>query len=962
MTRYRLEHAVVMDTDDIPGRGGYAVVGISRGVSQAERLFVAQNFGLSDFLHDPQNDRTFYSFFRVPGGRRAFTRRFANGRRRNGTQNRLFVHTLFFEDALFEGLAGLPWLLLEGTVRAEGTNGEFQPLRNEVPWVGLDGSLSALDVDIDDAVASDVPRRLNARLALAGKDVANASESAAAVIGALRDQKRVVLPQGRGYEWLTLLAWSMLPPRDREELAWTHHDTLNLAGVTFHVANVANPAAEGAAAVALDRPAAPVATRIVRLNTGEAGPWREFHERAARYGLTIRKAEVLEACLAHREAIRDITENIGAPEQELIDKLTALARTGDRLRGQACFEGEGILELLWNNIPRAVAAQQPAGIAVTRWASLLHRSGLDEVVFRDAPGRSWLDRAAADVGPDLVVDFFLRCTEDVRDAVPARGAVAEWVAANGARGVENERLARLVVRAYADRAASRRPLLERLLATGDGLPALQQAIPARAELAELVYDAIALSVNGSHEQVRSFARDVLVPYVELSAALAGKITRELAERIAPLLRDDVDPFLRFQARLASDTRVRLTEMVTGWVTAEPERTLPLAREVMRQLSRDSAAAVAAGPLALAMAHGGEPARVWFAVLLNLARTLDAKDDAAAAKPFLDSVRRLQQRSMQMQGAFELVVEVLDEPNVRIGPSVRALLLLVRPGWQPHLLGIVEKLVGRTYSGVAGWADVVTALAADFAGTPLRAEVSELVSQFWQKVPPEDVAAVPRSAVEAIAHVSGTSRRRLADVWQPRLRRLPESDAARQLLAMLFGDGESVRAQMAWREIEQGIAGEGTLNRLDAALYQQQGAKYAPEMATAIVKFLGDAGRIARLRKLCALLRSPKVLPTVKRIIEVTVLPPALQALGEADWSELTTKARDEELLCRGPATLTIAFQLGANGDDSAVRQFESACRAHKRGDVVESLIAGRRSRGLGRRVSRWLGIERQPTA
>src|SRR4051794_406550 len=60
---FRIEHALVMDTDHLRGGGGYSVAAVSQGVREAERVFVAENFGISDFLHDPKNQRVYYSIF-----------------------------------------------------------------------------------------------------------------------------------------------------------------------------------------------------------------------------------------------------------------------------------------------------------------------------------------------------------------------------------------------------------------------------------------------------------------------------------------------------------------------------------------------------------------------------------------------------------------------------------------------------------------------------------------------------------------------------------------------------------------------------------------------------------------------------------------------------------------------------------------------------------------------------------
>ncbi|HEY0139615.1 MAG TPA: hypothetical protein VGF48_01900 [Thermoanaerobaculia bacterium] len=731
MTRYRLDHAVVMDTDDIPGRGGYAVVGISRGVSQAERLFVAQNFGISDFLHDPQNDRTFYSFFRVPGGRRAFTRRFANGRRRNGTQNRLFVHTLFFDDALFDGLGGLPWLLLEGNVRAEGS-GEWQPLRNDVPWVG-DEAMPLLEAEVDERVIDDVPRRLEARFSLAAKDVPNAADTTAGVIAALRDQKRVTLPQGRGYEWLTLLAWSMLPRRDREELAWTQHDTLNISAVTFHLANAV------AASDALSP--APIAKTIVERNLHD---WRAFHETAARYALTIRHPDTLEACFAHRDAVRDLKGDLAS--------LTRVADSAKRLRGQPCFDREAVLDLVWRQVP----------------VPLLRKSGLAEALLQDPPNSAWLDRAA---DPNVVVDFFLAASD------ASIAAVAEWAAGRVSGGP----LARLITRAYQEKVPSRRELLARL----DDPEQLQCDSP------ELAYDAIALALE---RNATSFLR-----------------------------RSDL----------------------------------------------------------------------WLAPLLQHAQTLDQSGDTRARRAFITDVQQL-----------EIDVESFDVQ--RAGACTRALILAARP-WHPRMTTL-----------------------------------------FWSHVPMEDITQLPADAIDALAELSAAARKKLAEIWLPRLRNLPKDVNGERLLALLFSntDGAELRAGLALRDVEQGSADESTLNRLDVALHEWHGPKYEREMVTALTRFAGPE-RLTRIRRLCTLLASPRVLPTVKRIIEAHVLPQALQALQQSDWNQL---AGDDHVFARGPATLTIAYKLGAHGDDDAVQQFESAYRTRRRNDAAESLAAGRRNRPRGRRT------------
>lgn len=285
---HRIEHVLVMDTDDMPGRGGYGVVGISPGVTQAERLFVSENFGISDFLHDRENDRLFFSVFRVPGGRRAFVRRFANGTRRNGTQSRLFVHTLFLDDETEDALHGLPWLLSDAKFRLPGQT-ESHPLTRDRGVLVSDPDFPALEWCEDEMSAEAPVRRLNNRmrqvdrwLSEAGLGMTSAVEAVATVIAAFQSGRKAVLPQSILYEQLTLLAWSMLPVRDREEHAWTQHDSQNTV-IVFSVAN----ATEGVT-VDINAAPTPVARWIVEMNTASVESWSEFHEKTARENLTAR--------------------------------------------------------------------------------------------------------------------------------------------------------------------------------------------------------------------------------------------------------------------------------------------------------------------------------------------------------------------------------------------------------------------------------------------------------------------------------------------------------------------------------------------------------------------------------------------------------------------------------------------------------------------------------------------------
>ncbi|HJQ37312.1 MAG TPA: hypothetical protein VKB93_09240 [Thermoanaerobaculia bacterium] len=778
MTLHRIEHAVVMDTDDIPGRGGYALVGVSHGVRPEERAFVAQNFGISDYLHDPQRQsadeqRVFYSFFRIPGGRRAFVRRFAKGMRRNQTQNRLFVHTLFIDDALYERLHGLPWLLINASVRLEGARA-WERLRDEIALAEHgtehDGWIPHLEWDDGDGAADQVTDALRKRLTLAGE------ENLAAVITTLSKRKRVQLPQGRNHELLAMLAWSMLPWLDREEIAWTQHDTMNLSGVTFDLANVPRGAAEldAAASFALD---------IVHKCAAEE-TWLDFQARSK--NMTVRNPAVIARWLEWRKGVDALPST---------DAMRALAATAKGNEDAPWIDREEILDLVWKK-PGEVAS-----------------SGLHRVVLRAAPERRWLDRAAADTGADTLVSNLLLAAGDDPVTAPARTALAAWVAENALDEIPVERFADLV----------------------SGLP--------------------------------------------------------------------------------RDAREQWIERVTQWLFAEPERTLPLGRAIMHRHPN-------AAPLAIALASAGEPASTWFGALLERASAIDAAKDASAASFFHQAIQRLGSRPIQLQGAVDPLLRTL-ETTGRAGDCTRALILLLRPEWKTRgrdLPKLVYELLKEAPS-VAGWETVVAALAEDFAKSQ-KTGISALVAMYWLKVTePSLVPRLDRAILDALRQLTDKDRDRVAAAWETLVRYIPAGEAFDLLYDLLYGErAAGPRIQRALREIDQGIADEQTLNQLDAALYAKHGDGYAHDLADAIERYIAGGSPSRRLQRLGALLAADRVQQTVKRVIEVHVLPKAVARLRASDWKSAMPAMGD--LLKRGVPRLTIASAIRATADRKTLQAFK----------------------------------------
>jgi len=946
-----------MDTDDIPGRGGYAVVGMSDGVDRAERVFVAQNFGISDFLHDPQNQRTFYSFFRVPGGRRALVRRFAKGHRRNQTQNRLFVHTLFIDDALFEALQGVPWLLIQAQVSAEESN-QWDVLKDEVPGLVIDGQLPPMMARIDADVIDDLPQRFNKRLDMIRRQLG--ASAVAALLTNMARHGRVTLPQGVVYEQLTMLTWSMLPRPDRETMAWTTHDAQNTAGIAFDFANVPDESRPR-----LDARVHPIADLIVAMNTTSDEERWQFDELTRKHEHSIHNIERIGRWLAWRDALGNVKENIRA--DDVLAYLKQLAHTAEG-ETDTWIDGGEVLQILWNNIPVAIEGGEAPPKAVVRWAHLLRDSGLHALIFREPPDQRWLDRAAATprVGADLLVRFFLFGTDTETAAAPVRDAIAQWVLNGKSGAIKPDTLARLALRLAGDTSPFARGILELLLSHDAGLAALQNFTSVQTEFANVIFDAAQIAIQARRERVPEFLvpeflAEVLVPHLDLTPHLAKRITPEFAMKVAALLRSKPDAYLRFSVHLQPDVAAMMNKTIADWLFADPKGSAGLARAILPQVLATAGSASAA-PMAFELARVGEPARFWFGVLLERAAAIDTRLDRKTAQGFTYAIARLRTRPLRLEGGLHLLVSLLDTAaasGLRVGDCVRALILLLRPAWNGNpraLIVAVSALVQQTKLAT-GWETVVEAMAADFGRVQrLRGPVTTLIVGYWRTVDPTQVPKLSKEIILPIRILDESDRGSLADEWLTRLRRLPESDSTNLLLSLLFPDrnARDLFVAFAQREIDQGIATPATLKRLDAALARR--ADYVSEMSNAVVRYIGKHDPVLRIRRYYELLDEPLIPQTLKGIIETRLLSKALHELKSNRWDELSEFVDPSRLFVRGVPVMSFGYEVGLAGPQSAQRVFDRACRAgRRRVDGIHALGEGCRRRGALQWALRLIG-------
>ncbi len=939
---HRIEQAFVMDTDDIPGRGGYAVVGMSDGVEQAERVFVAQNFGISDFLHDPQNQRNFHSFFRVPGGRRALVRRFARGTRRNQTQNSLVVHTLFIDDALFDALRGLPWLLIEA-------------LKDDVPSLVIDAPLPPLETNVDDNLVAGLAQRLTKR-----RDVIDQRLGAFAVpsvLSALSEQRDVALPQGVFFEQLTLLAWSMLPRPDRESMAWTQHDAKNIAGIDFRIANVA----EGGTAP-IDAAVHPVAKRLAAIATSSEEERDELDFRTASYGLTIRASSAIASWLDWRDALWAVRNDIHKGEEILLASLKRLANTARVRHKDPWINGEEVLEILWNNIPAEIDRGETPLEAVQRWAHLLRDSGLNAIIFREPPEVHWLDRAASDarIGEDLLVRFFLSGTAEEPAAAPVRETIARWLLARRGGNAAGSVIALLAVRLALDHSATYKELLELLLSTDDGLAAALGINLHRAGLGDFAFDAAEIAIRERRKLASTLIANVLVPHLEETPRLARRITAEFASEVASVMRAKPESWGRFAAHLAPDVEAEINETIAKWMFADPKATSGLARAVLPRVVASWGAEKAA-PLAFELAGAYEPADVWFGVLLERAAALDTRVDRLAAQEFRSDIARLARLKLRLDGALDLLVRLLEgaaASELRVGESVRALILLLRPAWKENsgaLISAAASLVRQTKLAT-GWEPVVRAMVEDFGKSqPLRRALSSLVSEYWLTVDPLQVPQLEAPIIDAIAILDERRQHRLAAEWRTRLRRLPESRSSARLISVLFTEiTRQNRIAFREREIDQRKSTHETLNGLDCD-YAATPNEYVRAISDAIVRHVAQHDPVRRISKYFDLLDAPDVSQTVKRIIETVLLPKAFHELKPAQWLEVSPDCT--RAFTRGVPTMSFGYEAGLAGPAEVQRAFESACRANGRRDGIQALREGQRRRGVLQWALRKFGRE-----
>jgi len=959
---FLIEHALVMDTDHLPGGGGYAVAGMSPGVLESERVFVSENFGISDFLHDPENARVYFSVLRVPGGRTAFVRRFANGTRRGGAQNRMFVHTLFLDDTLLAALHHLPWILPDQALRL-GARDIYLTL-DVAPLVAADFPALEWRGSLSD---HDAFEQLHVRYEQFGKRLAQSGEYAsldgfevvAAVMETIRAGRRAALPQSMLFEQLSLLAWSMLPPPDRLALPWTQHDGRNTA-TTFLIVNAETPG--DSPFVNLRARASEVTRRTVTLNTRSAESWADLHSTTARLGISFRSGD-LEWWLRWRDSLEDLLVNPLAPDEELIPKLERVAKSVRADRREAWVDEREVLHFLLALVNHSIELGQEREIAVRRWNGLFQRTSIAEVVFRRPPDDDWLDESEKHIGADLVADCFMAGSEQLPAAAGTRAAVAEWLLQG--RRLEKVPVAtagRLIERLASDRSELARDLIGAVLPRPKALRELAQVLPPKKrELGRTILDIVVSAARRGDKDAGWFAEHMLLPRREINKEIPRQVSSEDAESVGLALRGRPEPYARFAAWMQADVVKVLIAQVETWLAAERQGTLPIVRQILELVNRRDFPKVSVEELAFIAAEAGEPTRLWFPAAIDLAEALDAGNKVVEARAFTARMRKLAQRARREDKvAVRQVAAALRQlagERHRAGVCMRELVTFTRPSWtsaSPALSEALEAAIAAGSARAGEWSEVV----ADLVTTQQRGAPSgSLLRAFWERLASADFGGVPESLIDGLESIDDEAATRLVTRWLVSVRALPSLATAERFLDALgaiASDEQYSELEMerSWREIEHGAADAGTLCRLESALSVTRKKKAADVSAaiTALTQHLPVAERAAWLVQIAA---ADDTHPVTRRNIETRFLPGVLPRLATHDWRDFLDQAGDD-LFIHGNVLLTVARELALSSPTQALRgEFERGCRAHDREDAIDGL-AGAVPRGLVEQASVWL--------
>lgn len=980
MSRPAIGQAVV--TDPSSGRAsGYVLVAASPSVRPEDARHLTAAPQVTDFLHLEKSPGPYFSFYRLPSGCWAAVKRFVRGTRR-GAFNRVVVHTLVVPPAALGALAGEPWLLwTRCRFRPPAGGAELTPsaLTERVGDPGLD-DLDDLEVSTEGEPRSERAALLGRRRDFLGErwGAEELEERLRAVLAALAGGRRALLPQGAESEQLLSVAWSLLPVEDRLETPWTTH-LAPAAGNLFHLASCPDP-------------------RALRNEQEEPDCWvlpvtEPVPDDAGEDGRTLARAfvagEVDLGALDEGFELHGIRLSASGQTRRWIVWM----RTGEGLFTPRASPGAGAsvdeLARCFHELRR-----HPRETEADPWLSPAHLLG---VACATA-----LEVQRAGKTADEALEEILQVLLDTHwhGALLRAETVAE-LAGLAPRGPETVPVAAALVGRTLPKPPGGRREREALLDLfAGGPPPLPDREP-HPLLARVLADlGVDLAVSGSPRAEEAFVQLASVPG-GLAAAAEKIVSRQgpfaaarAVLRAGPRVREDhavarvaaecFFPLVSGDERLLRETSAE--ELATALAALEsrpaaladvlrfgPEELYDAAAQELRrwtaeapEAARGTAASLAADPepdedpgdptrrrpgiagLAERLSRLGAPARAWlpFAV---------AEADLATVPPRLAVF--LAGTSVPEPEAREVFDTVADSfrravARGRLNAAHRALLEAASPGAGAHpekAAAALARLGELAAPDFFAWAPTVARLARALDGSAPEA-ASGVRGNYWRALAAHGGAGVPGEALEMLDGLRGDDRRRVADLWLPEIARLEGGADSNRLIsalgALVDPDNAEQRFHYNLGRLALGVRLEGldlieAVNQAGRLLRtpspSARAGPFGPFMKRALNKLLPPAPG-PRAGAVVELLLSPRVPPSIKRVIETELCDASLKGAGRDLPGALP---RVEELAGRGPLLLRVAAQLGGQWrtDPRSAEAFLREAGRLGRYDAVAAFLA-----------------------
>lgn len=364
------------------------------------------------------------------------------------------------------------------------------------------------------------------------------------------------------------------------------------------------------------------------------------------------------------------------------------------------------------------------------------------------------------------------------------------------------------------------------------------------------------------------------------------------------------------------------------------------------------------------------------VAVELATGLALGDSPRSAEAFGRAAAALAHRPKAEVGErLGTVLEALRRALAENRPSdgFRVFLRDMRAGVAAHpekTLAVMAKLDGIPSADFLRWGETVALVAAELDDAAPEA-ASALRANYWRTLAARRWERFPASALEMLPGLMGDDRRRIAELWLPMIVRLENRPGERELVSALGSLVEPRSAEQKFHYNVGRLALAQRLGELDLeGVVAQAGRLLATNGTSAAyvrraVRKLLPPQPEARAEAVLRLLLSPRILPSVKRVIETDLSEVSLKQVG-ARLPHLLPRLG--VLASRGPLLLRVASRLGdqwRGAPGKAEAFLRQACRLARFDAVAAFLRSSERGKasfllraaaegdaGLVRKISR----------